>query len=68
MNARQLVEELMAMLNDDTALSEAGSPLEGSIRSTEDFQSAGVLTHDDGFVLKLRNGRKFHVTVQEDRR
>lgn len=55
MTARELAEKLQDLVYD-------AEPLGWS--SMESFEQAGVLTNDDGFVLKV-NGRKFYVTVNE---
>jgi hypothetical protein len=34
------------------------------VRNVETFENEGLLTHDDGLVVRLSNGAKFHITIE----
>lgn len=38
---------------------------DGPIRDISSFAQAGMLTMDTGLILKLKNGQKFNLTIQE---
>ena len=38
------------------------------IETTETFQEAGLLTHDEGVVIELEDGSEFQVTVVQSKR
>lgn len=41
--------------------------LEDELDNVDSFESAGVLTSNDGFVVKMRDGSEFQVTVVRSR-
>jgi predicted transcriptional regulator len=69
MNAKSF-QELFELVRygEDLSLADAADEVgidPEDIRNVESFESAGVLTRDEGFVVRLRDGRRFFVTVQE---
>ena len=61
MNATQVTETLMEVLNEDTAQEILPTT------SMRTFADAGLLTRDDGFVIRLPDGAEFQVTVTQRR-
>ena len=58
---REALEMLLAgeLSLEDTDLDEA--------RSILSFEDAGVLTSDEGLVLKMANGTEFQITIRQSR-
>jgi len=63
MNKRELREVLMALLEDATY--EEGSVLEDA--QVYSYEEAGLLTRDEGLVLKLANGNEFQITIVQSK-
>lgn len=64
MNEKVIREALEMLLTgelslEDTALDEA--------RSILSFEDAGVLTSDEGLVLKMADGTEFQITIRQSR-
>ena len=62
---KQVIREALEMLLigelslEDTALDDA--------RSILPFEDAGVLTNDEGLVLKMADGTEFQITIRQSR-
>lgn len=65
MNAHVIAEALRTAL--DIQEPEHIKELIEEVRSAESFQDAGILTQDAGFVLRLKNGMEFQVTLVQSR-
>ena len=60
----QVIREALEMVLDgehmeDTALEEA--------RTVRSFEEAGVLSGDDGLVLRMQDGSEFQITIRQSR-
>ena len=55
---KDIIEEALYLLDEDE---ESNQILE----DVSDLQQSGYLTDDEGLVVKLSDGRKFIITVQE---
>ena len=64
MSEEQVVECLMDLFDNEEAVreSELGEAL--SRRSAKTFKEAGILTRDEGLVLRMADGRELFLTVQ----
>jgi len=61
MNAKQVTEKLISVLNEDAAQEIL------RVSGLRSFEAAGVKTRDDGFVIRLPDGSEFQVTVAKRR-
>ena len=64
MNEQVIREALQLILNgelslEDTALEET--------RVARSFEEAGVLSGDDGLVLRMQDGSEFQITIRQSR-
>ena len=55
---KDIIEEALYLLDEDE---ESNQILE----DVSDLQQSGYLTNDEGLVVKLSDGRKFIITIQE---
>ncbi len=65
MDEKQFAEELVLIL-------EAGGAEQGpldpeQVIRVEDFESVGMLTHDVGLVVTMKDGSEFQVTIKQSR-
>jgi hypothetical protein len=60
MQTEDLITAMQDAFYENDALSEAGL-------NTRTFEEAGVLTHNEGLVLRLNDGTEFQVTVVQSR-
>jgi len=65
MNEREFAQELQLIL-------EAGGAEQGpldpeQVVRVEDFESVGMLTHDVGLVVMMKDGSEFQLTVVQSR-
>lgn len=40
---------------------------DGMIKDVDTFESAGLLTNDEGLVIKFQNGKEFQVTIKRSK-
>ena len=40
---------------------------DGMIEEVDTFESAGVMTSNEGLVIKLQNGKEFQVTIKRSK-
>jgi hypothetical protein len=64
MTASDVSERLMELVQGDPGEGEKAFPPGAGVRS---FQEAGVLTTNQGFVIRLPNGMEFQVSVIRSR-
>ena len=58
---RDFLEEAISCLEDLTKEEER----ETKINRIETFKDAGILTMDEGLVLKMKDGTKFYLTIKQ---
>jgi len=58
---RDFLEEAISCLEDLTEEEER----ETKINRIETFKDAGILTMDEGLVLKMKDGTKFYLTIKQ---
>ena len=61
MNTTELMELIAEMLHDQQSEGEV------ELHSIRTFQDAGIMTTDEGIVVKLEDDSEFHITVQQTR-
>ncbi len=61
MNAKRVTAKMISILNEDVA--QEILPVDG----LNSFEDAGVLTSDNGFVLRLQDGSEYQITVVQSR-
>ena len=66
----QSIQSLLEMIKYGESLDLADAAAEAGIDPEEiqdirSFSDVGVLTNDAGFVVKMQDGRKFFITIQE---
>lgn len=62
MNERTIIDVLFLLLTDgyeveDTALAE--------VDMVVDYETAGLLTHDKGLILRMQDGSEFQLTINQ---
>lgn len=64
MSEEQVVEALMDLFDNEEAVRESDLGEALSRKPAETFKRAGILTTDEGLVLRMKDGRRLFLTVQ----
>jgi hypothetical protein len=58
----ELIEDALLFYND-----EEENSLQGEIEKIKTFSKAGLLTTDNGLVIKMKNGAEFQITIVQSK-
>lgn len=64
MDEEDVVEALMDLFDNEEAVRESDLGEALSRKPAETFKQAGILTRDEGLVLRMKDGRRLFLTVQ----
>ncbi len=70
MDEKEFTKELQKAIDlatDEEIMDEIGEDVSLRVVSTHLFDEVGLLTTDEGLVIRMKNGQEFHATIKRAR-